>query len=365
MSSQHATSKSSWVQSSAPLVSTQTSFPSPPCHSNPHAQASAGPKSAKRKRSVDENANGRSDSRAPVLSFDHGMVKALLSSLQAGALRCENVSNEFHWSVFQKAAVAVRKAAPEKKKYLCTPLRMKMEYQHLRRDYQVFQAYKSQDGFSVDQRGVVSGDAKAIDAYMEAHPEAVKFRDGPLAFEKELGDLFNAVYAKDMSTCDPRRAKSEAFDSIETDSDVPPAKNSIVNSNMRRRDALANSDQPGGAASTYPETENETDDSEDSESSTTESLANEALEAAVIAATRVAEAILARQTGHQGSSTARATEILSHDRIDLSEEDCRLAATILTDTANAEIFLGVPPEHQQAMLQHFITTEKAKTRASV
>lgn len=104
-------------------------------------------------------------------------------------------------------------------------------------------------------------------------------------------------------------------------------------------------------------------DSEGSESSTTESLANETLEAAVIAATRVTEAILARQTGHQGSSIAQAIEILSSDRIDLSEVDCRLATNILTDTANAEIFLGVPPEHQQAMLQHFIAKEKAKRRA--
>lgn len=314
---------------------------------------------------MDENANGRSDSRAPVLSFDHGMVKALLSSLQAGALQSENFSNEFHWSVFQKAAVAVRKAAPEKKRYLCTPLRMKMEYQHLRRDHQVFQAYKSQDGLSVDPRGVVSGDAKAIDAYMEAHPEAVKFRDGPLAFEKELGDFFDAMYGRDMSSCNPGRAKSEAFDSIETDSDVPPANKSIVNSNMRRRDALAKSEQPSHAASSYVNTEIEWDDSEDSEPSTTESLAMEALKAAVIAATRVAEAILARQTGHQGSSTARATEILSHDRIDLSEEDCRLARNILTDTANAETFLGVPPEHQQAMLQHFIAEEKAKRKRRI
>ncbi|KAI7208537.1 hypothetical protein KC333_g9103 [Hortaea werneckii] len=287
------------------------------------------------------------------------MVKTLLSSLQAGGLHSNNVGNALHWSVFQRAVVAVRKAAPEKTKYLCTPLRIKIEYQHLRRDYQVFQAYKSQNGFSVDQCGIVRGDAKEIDAYMVAHPEAVKFKDRPLAFEKELDDLFDAIQDTEMSTCNRRRAKSDTFDSIETDSDVSPANKSIVNCNMRRRDALAKSD----AASTYMDTESEADDSEDSEFSTTESLANETMQAAVIAATRVAEAILARRTGHQGSSTARAIQMLSSSRIGLSEEDRHLAAVILTDVANAEIFLGVPPEHQQAMLQHFIAKEKAERRA--
>ncbi|KAI7200969.1 hypothetical protein KC316_g4703 [Hortaea werneckii] len=297
------------------------------------------------------------------MSFDHSMVKALLSSLQAGGLQSNDVGNALHWSVFQAAAVAVRKAAPEKMKYLCTPLRMKIEYEHLRRDYQIFQAYKSQKGFSVDQCGIVRGDAEEIDAYMEAHPEAVKFKDRPLAFEKELDDLFDAIDERGMSTSNPGRAQSEAFNSIETDSDVPPANKSIVTSNMRRRDALAKSERSKDAAPTYMDTESEADDSEDSESSTTESLANETLEAAVIAATRVAGDILARRTGHQGSSTARAIQMLFSGQIGLSEEDRHLAAVILTDVANAEIFLGVPPEHQQAMLQHFIAKEKAKRRA--
>ncbi|KAI7554381.1 hypothetical protein KC331_g588 [Hortaea werneckii] len=280
------------------------------------------------------------------MSFDHSMVKALLNSLQAGVRQSDNVSNDLHWSFFQRAAVAVRKAAPEKMKHLCNPFRMKIEYQHLRRDYQVFHAYRSQEGFSVDQRGIISGDARAIDAYMEVHPEAVKFRDRPLAFERELDDVFDAIHARRASICNSGRSESGVFDSIETDSDVPPANKSIVTSNMRRRDALAKSERPSNADSRYMDTESDSDDSEDSGSSTTESPGNETMEAAIIAATRVTEAILARQTGKQGSSTIRAIEILSSDRINLSEEDFRLAEMILADTANAEIFLGVPPEYQ-------------------
>ncbi|KAI7554364.1 hypothetical protein KC331_g603 [Hortaea werneckii] len=257
MSSQHTTSKSSWVQSSAPLVSTQTSSPSSPFYSNPHGQASTGPKSVKRKRSEKRNANEHNESPPPLMSFNHSMVKALLSSLQAGGLQSSNVGNALNWSVSKRAAVAVRKAAPEKMKYLCTPLRMKIEYQHLRRDYKIYHAYKSQKSFSVDQCGIVRGDAKEIDAYMEAHPEAVKFRDRPLAFEKELGDLFDAIDESEMSTSNPGRAQSEAFNTNETDSDIPPANKSIVTSNIRRRDALAKSERSKDVAPTYMDTESE------------------------------------------------------------------------------------------------------------
>lgn len=288
------------------------------------------------------------------------MVKALLSSLQARILQSSHVSDELHWSVFQKAAVAVRKAAPPKIKHICTPQRMKIEYQRLWRDYQVFQAYRSQDSFSVDQRGVVSGDSRAIDAYMRAHPEAAKFRDRPLALKEELDELFDAIFAQNLPTCNHTRAELEPFDSIETDSDASSANKSILTSNMRRRDALVKSEQPNDAASSYVETESETYDIEDGESSATDSLGSETLEAAVIAAARVVEAFLARRTGHSRSYVARAGAVLSSGRFDLSEEDCCLAATILMDTANAEIFLGVPPEHQRAMIQHFINKEKAK-----
>lgn len=162
MPSQHVTSKSSWVHPSAKIVSTQIPSPSSPCYTLSDAQASTDLKSVKRKRSVDKNANERNGSRAPLMSFDESMVKALLSSLQARILQSNNVSNDLHWSVFQKVAVAVRKAAPPKIKYLCTPLRMKIEYQRLWRDYQVFQAYRSQDSFSVDQYGVASGDLEQM-----------------------------------------------------------------------------------------------------------------------------------------------------------------------------------------------------------
>lgn len=195
---------------------------------------------------------------------------------------------------------------------------------------------------------------------MKAHPEAVKFRDRPLAFKEELDKLFDTLYAQEVSTCNRRRAKSEAFDSIGTDDNVSSANESILISNTRRRDALVKIEQPHDAASSYAETGTNTDESEDSESSTTEPLANETLEAVVITVTRIAEAILARRTGHSGSSVARAAAVLSSGRFNLSEEDCCLAATILVDKANAEIFLGVPTEYQQAMLQHFIDKEKAR-----
>ncbi|KAI6850488.1 hypothetical protein KC332_g1323 [Hortaea werneckii] len=362
MSSRHATSKSSCVQSSTEPVSIHTSSPSSPFHTLSEAHAAADLKPAKRRRSVNDDANERNESCAPLMFFDESMMKALLSSLQASVLQSDNTSNELHWSVFQKAAVAVRKAAPENMKYLCTPLRMKMEYQRLWREYQVFQAYKSQNSFSIDQRGVISGDSKAIDAFMKAHPEAVMFRDTPLAFKEELDELFDAIYARALSTCNRRRAESEAFDSIETDGDVSSANKSILTSSLRRRGVPVKKEQLNNVASSYVETESETDESEYSKSSTTEPIANITLEAVVITATRIAEAILARKIGYQGSSVGRATEVLSSGRFDLSEEDCHLAAISLTDTANAEIFLGVRPEHQHAMLQRFIVDEKAKRR---
>ncbi|KAI6790017.1 hypothetical protein KC360_g7884 [Hortaea werneckii] len=361
---QHAMSKAyamAAMQSSIPLVSPGSAPSSSAFHQNHHTQASTVSKSIKRKKSVDKSANERNKSRALLRSFDHSMVKALLSSLHAWALRSDNINKRFDPSAFQRAAMAVRKVTPEERKYLCTPLRMKIEYQHLRRDYQVFQTYRSQDGLSTDQRGVVTGEAGTINAYMEAHPEAAKFRDSTLAFEKELGDLFDVMSNK-TTTYNRRQVRPEAFDSIETDGDVSPANKSIVISNMRRRGALAKIRQAGGIAHTYVETQIETDSSSDSGSSTAESLANETLEAIRTTATRVLESILARQTDYRASSVARATEVLSSDRIDLSEEDNNLAAIILTDTANAEIFLGVPREHQQAMLQHFIVEEREKRR---
>ena len=292
-------------QSSIPLVSPGSAHSFSPFHHKYHTQVSTVPKSARRKRGLDESPNKRNKSRAPLLSFDHGMVKALLSSLHAWAPRSDNINKRFHPSAFQRAAVAVRKVTPKEIKYLCTPLRMKIEYQHLRRDYHVFQAYKSPDGVSVDQRGVVTSEAGTINACMEAHPEAAKFRDRPLAFEKELGDLFNAIYSRETTTRNRRQARQDVFDSIETDGDVSPANKSIVASNTRRRHAFAKSEQPNDAVSSHVETESDSNDSEESVSSTTESLANETLEAVVITATRVVESILTRQTGYRGSSVAR------------------------------------------------------------
>lgn len=58
----------------------------------------------------------------------------------------------------------------------------------------IYSHYVNQSGFSVDARGVVVADPRALNSYYAAHVGSIQCANAPLTFYKEIESLFGGMH---------------------------------------------------------------------------------------------------------------------------------------------------------------------------
>lgn len=116
--------------------------------------------------------------------MEEAMLDALIEA-QSKGLQTEATYKPAGW---QMALDAVQKIAS----YPVELRQIKSKHDTHKKDWKIWRDFCSQSAFNWDtEKGIPTGPPQVLDAYLEAHPEARKFRESPLAFSDKLALLLD------------------------------------------------------------------------------------------------------------------------------------------------------------------------------
>jgi hypothetical protein len=146
--------------------------------------------------------------------MEEAMLDALLSA-QAQGLQTDNAA--YKSTGWQMALDAVQKCTS----YSVQLQQIKSKHDTHKKGWKAWKEFCNQSGFGWDyEKGVPTSSPDILDAHFEAHPEARKFRDKPLAFADKLAVLLDGHLATGDRSRTARELLAEANDeSIEEDVD--------------------------------------------------------------------------------------------------------------------------------------------------
>lgn len=122
--------------------------------------------------------------------MEEALIEALITAVDERGLRADSGYKKEAWE-YAKREVS-RVAGPAKSVSI---INCKNKHDSFKKDWKTWQDLTSLSGFSLDERGVVTRESEALDAYFRAHPEARKFKKKPLAHIESLRHLFSSVLA--------------------------------------------------------------------------------------------------------------------------------------------------------------------------
>lgn len=121
--------------------------------------------------------------------MEEAMLDALLDAQNKG-LQTDNTA--YKASGWQLALEAIQKCTT----YSVQLLQVKSKHDSQKKDWKVWKEFTGQSGFGWDdETGIPTSDEDILEAYFDAHPEARKFREKPLAFASKLAILLNGHLA--------------------------------------------------------------------------------------------------------------------------------------------------------------------------